>query len=547
MKDFLSFSVIFASLFWFAWRAEVIARLAQSMSGATEYADLRARLVAAYMKVMFLSIAWLLPATVLGCHGEFEDCVVVQVSWNLCLFVLYFRADRNVQKLAAAPVEKFKGAARMWAVFAGFFLLSTQISRFFDQTVLDAACAWFGPAYHAWGGHMILSALLFSLQMFAFVELSPWLFRAAFRSRRESDPAVLMLVAEVFSRANRAPPKIVRLDTGRGQFAAVTGLRPTLLLSDSLVASLSEKELEAVVAHELVHVARGHLVKRVAWFLALFALHIAFCDAVAWDLVWRGQKLGLYPAPAAVVLMFSLALAGFVGLLWALRKVVRFQEMEADAFAVASYGADPRALVGALDRILLAAKRPRDKQSFLSWLIPAAAHPTVAEREGILLRAERRARRGRAPLRAWERAFAPVGFLQRAARIGFTAALFWMLPAGIMVAQQREATEGLVEKAEAGDIRAMRFLISHGADPRHPKALAAAAKTGRAEAARLLLSLGSDPHMEDSDGNDAFAIAWRSGHRELAAYFDAVSGTQKPETRTFLRSAERSLASKPAK
>ncbi|ATC65131.1 peptidase M48 [Nibricoccus aquaticus] len=160
--------------------------------------------------------------------------------------------------------------------------------------------------------------------------------------------------------------------TGFGKFRRI-------VLFDTLIAQLSEEELEAVLAHEVGHYKRGHIPKMLVvgalMMLGGFAL-------IAWlaQSAWFNPAFGL-PAGelASAFLLFSLlsGLATFwftpVGNLFS-----RKHEYEADAFARdAMGGAGP--IVAALRKLA---------QKNLSNLTPHPwysgfyySHPTIVERE----------------------------------------------------------------------------------------------------------------------------------------------------------------------
>jgi STE24 endopeptidase len=159
-------------------------------------------------------------------------------------------------------------------------------------------------------------------------------------------------------------------------------------LFDTLVAQLSELELEAVLAHEIGHYKKRHIVKLIG--VSVFSLLIAFA-AIAWlsRQEWFFRAFGFEPqndfAPAAIVpamLLFAL-LAGTVSF-W-LGPIInvwsRRFEYQADAFAREVMG-EAQSLIGAL-------RKANEKN--LGNLMPHPlysgfyySHPTLLERERAL-------------------------------------------------------------------------------------------------------------------------------------------------------------------
>ncbi|HTD65147.1 MAG TPA: M48 family metallopeptidase [Candidatus Limnocylindria bacterium] len=169
--------------------------------------------------------------------------------------------------------------------------------------------------------------------------------------------------------------------TGFGRFRKI-------VLFDTLVAQLTEPELEAVLAHEIGHYKKRHIVKLL--FVSVLGLFVAFA-ALAWlaHQAWFYRAFGFEPqnnyAPAAIVpamLLFAL-LAGAISF-WLTPLInvwSRRFEYQADAFArEVMYEAQP--LVGALRKL---------NEKNLSNLTPHPlysgfyySHPTLLERERAL-------------------------------------------------------------------------------------------------------------------------------------------------------------------
>lgn len=130
----------------------------------------------------------------------------------------------------------------------------------------------------------------------------------------------------------------VRLWRTRGLVlnAAVLGLLPglrTLLLTDGLVERLDERQLDAVVLHEIAHVRQRHM----PWLIATLAAGFGVA-LVALDLIERGLAL-IAPAfrDAAPAWFDAIGFGGSIlQALWIFGVVSRLFERQADSFAAAS-------------------------------------------------------------------------------------------------------------------------------------------------------------------------------------------------------------------
>jgi STE24 endopeptidase len=169
--------------------------------------------------------------------------------------------------------------------------------------------------------------------------------------------------------------------TGLGQFRKI-------VLFDTLIAQLGELEVESVLAHEIGHYKKRHVMKMLS--VSIAGIIMAFA-AIAWlarqQWFYRAFSFEHHPGFAAAnvvpaMLLFAL-LAGTITFwvsplihLWS-----RHFEYEADAFAAATMG-ETQSLIHALRKL---------SEKNLSNLIPHTlyssfyySHPTLLERERAL-------------------------------------------------------------------------------------------------------------------------------------------------------------------
>jgi STE24 endopeptidase len=129
------------------------------------------------------------------------------------------------------------------------------------------------------------------------------------------------------------------------------GAAKRVVFFDTLLARLTPAQVEAVLAHELGHFKRRHVLKRMAGIFGLSLAGLAL-------LGWLAQQAGFYtglgvtpnlaaPNDALALLLFGLALPAFTYFITPLMaQVSRRHEFEADAYACAQ--ADGRELAAAL-------------------------------------------------------------------------------------------------------------------------------------------------------------------------------------------------------
>ena len=129
------------------------------------------------------------------------------------------------------------------------------------------------------------------------------------------------------------------------------GANKRIVFFDTLLERLAPPEIEAVLAHELGHFKRRHIVQRI---VVIFAISLAFLALLGWlkTRVWFYTGLGVTPmftAPndAMALLLFMTALPVFTFPFSPLGSITsRKHEFEADAFAASH--SDARDLVSAL-------------------------------------------------------------------------------------------------------------------------------------------------------------------------------------------------------
>ena len=126
------------------------------------------------------------------------------------------------------------------------------------------------------------------------------------------------------------------------------GRNKRIVFFDTLLGRLQAPEVEAVLAHELGHFKRRHIIKRIAM---IFAATLAFLATLGQliDAAWFYEGLGVAAQNTAIALiLFFLAVPVFTFPLTPLTSMLsRRHEYEADAYAVEQTSADDlaRALV----------------------------------------------------------------------------------------------------------------------------------------------------------------------------------------------------------
>lgn len=140
-----------------------------------------------------------------------------------------------------------------------------------------------------------------------------------------------------------------RSSHGNAYFTGL-GKNKRIVFFDTLLESLSIDEMEAVLAHELGHFKRKHVLKRM---VTLSLASLAGLALLGWlyQQEWFFTALGISrPSDAAALILFLLVIPVFVQFLQPLSAwLMRRQEFEADDYAIEQ--ANPAAMIQALVKL----------------------------------------------------------------------------------------------------------------------------------------------------------------------------------------------------
>jgi STE24 endopeptidase len=252
--------------------------------------------------------------------------------WNTFRLEQRFGFNRSTWKLFLADL------AKSTAVGAAIGLPLAALVLW----IMAATGAWWWLwAWCAWAGFNLLILVLY-----------PTVIAPLFNKFEPlADEALKARVQALMQRCGFAAKGLFVMDGSRRSAhgnAYFTGLGAAkrVVFFDTLLAKLTPGEVEAVLAHELGHFKRRHVLKRI---VVMFALSLAGLALLGWlaSRAWFYAALGVQPnlgAPndALALLLFALALPVFGFFVFPLGSLLsRRHEFEADAYACAqSNGAD---------------------------------------------------------------------------------------------------------------------------------------------------------------------------------------------------------------
>ena len=307
------------------------------------------------------------------------------------LFLLGLSAASTVLSVPFQLYSDFRLEARYGfnrqslGLWWGDWFKSTALSVVLFTALSAGAFALVQAAPHSWW--LLVSALVSGASLLMTV-LSPYLIEPLFYRMEPLDEAHLRDgIRSLTERAGVHVGRVLKVDASRrsshsNAYFTGFGRQKRVVLFDTLLAQMSEPQILAVLAHELGHWKKQHVLTRlIAMQVLLFVgAFLAFRFVPSASLP---TLLGLAQAsfPARVLILgvaVSLLLFPLTPLFAAWS---RHDEREADAFAVELYGA-PLELAGALAKLgteNLSNLHPHPLYAAFYY-----SHPPLAERIGAL-------------------------------------------------------------------------------------------------------------------------------------------------------------------
>ncbi len=160
--------------------------------------------------------------------------------------------------------------------------------------------------------------------------------------------------------------------------AAFTGLGRSkrILLGDTLIDNYSKDEIETVIAHELGHYKKKHIVKNIfigtaASFGTLFLIAFLYNNSLAWFGFSRLQQIAALPILSVWAMLIGLVETPLTNIL------SRKFEYEADEYAV-SVTNKPAAFISTLNKLTDQNMGDKNPHHFVEWFF--YSHPSITRR-----------------------------------------------------------------------------------------------------------------------------------------------------------------------
>jgi STE24 endopeptidase len=160
--------------------------------------------------------------------------------------------------------------------------------------------------------------------------------------------------------------------------AAFTGLGKTkrIILGDTLIDNYSNEEIETVIAHELGHFKKKHIIKNiiigtVTSFLTLFVIAYLYQNSLGWFGFSSITQVAALPLLALWSMLIGIIQSPLGNIL------SRKYEYEADEYAVKETG-NPKAFINTLEKLTDQNLGDKEPHPFVEWFF--YSHPSIKNR-----------------------------------------------------------------------------------------------------------------------------------------------------------------------
>ncbi|MGD8758135.1 MAG: M48 family metallopeptidase, partial [Deltaproteobacteria bacterium] len=206
--------------------------------------------------------------------------------------------------------------------------------------------------------------VFFSCFLAALIVVAPSLIKLFWRCRPLPPGPKRKRIEAMCKKANLGYKNILKwpIFEGRVLTAGVMGLVKRfrfILVTESLLKILNDDEIDAVMAHEIGHIKKKHLVFYLIFFLGFIVLSYAVFDLIVYAILYSNLSLPIVPDPKAgplpfTPILFTLAMAAtlLVYFRYIFGYFMRNCERQADLYAFTLLG-DSSGLVSSLEKIAI--------------------------------------------------------------------------------------------------------------------------------------------------------------------------------------------------
>ena len=284
----------------------------------------------------------------------FAFSILSAITAFLALVLLGYRIDRKYKGITSSRGEYLIAALPIYAIMLLFMI---------------TGLTWWTILTYAVGTTVfVYMNVIVILLLYASFTLFPRILRILSKGLELADPKLFERILNLAQKMNVKVEKMIMLSWKKLKVVNALQIGPrrfSIYVSDYLIENLKPVEVEAVVAHELAHAKKRHVLKKLLLTL-LFVLISMNLLLYSW--VIRVSPISHIIAIAGIILLLAVNVA--------ITAFSRRLELEADALSAKALGG-PEPMISALQRIgelnLIPMKYPR----IIGWGLP---HPSIQDR-----------------------------------------------------------------------------------------------------------------------------------------------------------------------
>ena len=272
----------------------------------------------------------------------------------LSLVLLGYRIDRKYKGIASSRREYLIAVLPVYAIMLLF--------------VITGLTWWAVLTYSIGMMVFIYMNVIVILLLYMSFTLLPRMLRISSKGLELEDPKLVERILGLSKEMGVKVERMIMLSWKKFKVANALQVGPrgfSIYISDYLIENLKPVEVEAVVAHELAHAKKRHLLK-----ILLFTLPFVFTgmNLLLYSWVKRANPISHITTIAGIVFLLAVSVASTL--------LVRRFELEADALSAKVLGS-PEPMISALQRIAELNLTPTKYPRIIGWGLP---HPSTETR-----------------------------------------------------------------------------------------------------------------------------------------------------------------------
>jgi STE24 endopeptidase len=313
-----------------------------------------------YLIALFMGLCFGLSYVAWKLHPLFGffASILLATAVFLVLVLFGYRVDRKYKKITGSRKDYLIAALPLYAIMLSFITIPWFLLSIISQAT----------------GMMIFVYLNVFVILLFFVSstLGPRVLRFRSRGLKLENPILVEKLLSLAEKMDVNVEKIMVLSWKKLKVANALQVGPrrcSIYISDYLIENLPPDEVEAVVAHELAHAKKRHLLKSLLFTLPFVLVGMNL-------MLYYAMSYANNPRSLEAAAGFFIGMAFVLAVNFAMMPLRRRFELEADALAVEILGSS-ETMISALQKISELNLIPKKYPPIIGWGLP---HPSLAIR-----------------------------------------------------------------------------------------------------------------------------------------------------------------------